>query len=82
MVFRFGWQWRWTDNKGSYASVWFRRPFPLCWRFRSDEEAIRILCEQVDEILDGKYRNQQLLNQRQQALKEREEVLREIETDL
>ena len=75
-VFAWGW-WRHKDPyKEEYADVraWFRIP-PFGIRFRSEDEALRILCERVDDWHDQKQRQDELLAQRTADLKAREETL-------
>ena len=76
----FSWAWycgRWPD----YADVrvWFRVP-PFGIRFRSEEEALRILCERADDWLHRAKVAAELTAQREADLRAREEALRDMET--
>ena len=75
----FAWGWRHKDPYKEYADVrvWFRIP-PFGIRFRSEDEALRILCERVDDWHDQKQRQEELLAQRTSALKAREEALKDL----
>jgi hypothetical protein len=77
------WSWYrvWNERGREGVVVWWHRPFPFCWRFRSDEEALNLLCERVDEYLDRSARLAALAAARQTQLQEREQVLTEMERE-
>lgn len=76
---RAGWAWR--RRQVYYYEVVIGTHW-LLWRIRSDDEALRILCEKVDELLDTEKRAEAFSQERQAVLDERSKIMREIENGL
>ena len=76
----FSWSWRYDPhNDCEDIRVWFRVP-PFGIRFRSEDEALRILCERADDWLHRAKVAAELTAQREADLRAREEALRDMET--
>ena len=72
--------WSWCDPHNDYADVrvWFRVP-PFGIRFRSEDEALRILCERADDWLHRAKVAAELTAQQEADLHAREEALQDME---
>lgn len=86
---RCGGAWGWRVGVGMYGweiDCGYPPMSPTCvvrwavlgWRIRSDEEALRILCEAVDEYWDKCDRAARLVKERQEELSAREAIMRDL----
>ena len=84
LTYRGGTIWRdyfgfnWSGPRVGYVAAWYRLAFPLLFRFRSEEEALRILCERVDAFIDANDNAERLCKAWQAELQAREAVMRDI----
>jgi hypothetical protein len=69
-------EWWWSHHDSTRMSV---RTHLLFCRVRSDDEAIRLLCDKVDAHLDELARVNALVETRQQELRDRERAVQEVE---
>lgn len=79
----YGASWSWYPGYASHTPA--KRVYTHLFgviRCRSDDEAIRILCEWVDAMLDAASRREAFIKERQDDLKAREEALQAVERTL
>ena len=75
----YSWRWSHRDNPDWVdVRAWYRLP-PFGIRFRSEDEALRLLCERIDDWLHRAQIAAELTAQREADLHAREEALQDME---
>jgi hypothetical protein len=72
-------EWGWDSTRMFDSTRMSVRTHLLFRRVRSDDEAIRLLCDKVDAYLDELARVNALVETRQQELRDRERAMQEVE---